>query len=158
MQSNISFEVAFGRGTSSNQEGLVNVDESSAMLKPSNSLPLVEGPVSTEYCSSGVEAACERLPRPAIGISARKATKANALIRFITYFLLYPEGQVGFTAVTLFVLLPFTQLIVIFFATADAFAATGAGVGVFDEAEVAAGVGEGVPVGSGEGVSWVNFT
>jgi hypothetical protein len=59
----------------------------------------------------------------------------------MNYFLLYPDGQVGFTEVTVFVLLPFTQVIVIFFATAGAFVAAGAGVGVFDAAGVAAGAG-----------------
>jgi hypothetical protein len=41
-----------------------------------------------------------------------------AVRRGLFYFLVKPLGQTGFTAVTFLVLLPFTQVIVTFFATA----------------------------------------
>ena len=71
------------------------------------------------------------------------------------YFFLYPFGQVGFTAVTLLVNLPFTQVIVIFLAAGGlgvlvtAGTATSTGTGV----SVATGAGVGVGVGAGAGAS-----
>jgi uncharacterized membrane protein len=67
------------------------------------------------------------------------------------HFLLYPVGQVGFTAVTVLVILPLMQVMVDFFATE---LAAGAGVAVAAGVGVTEALGDGV----GAGASWVSFT
>ena len=62
------------------------------------------------------------------------------------YFLLYPVGQVGFTAVTVLVVLPFMQVMVVFFAAKTG---TTMGAGVATEVEEALGTGSGVAIGVG---------
>ena len=64
-----------------------------------------------------------------------KATRA-VIIFFITYFFLYPVGHFGLTAVTFLEVLPFTQVIVVFFAATglDGAVTFGVAVGVGDVA------------------------
>ena len=57
------------------------------------------------------------------------ATKA-VINFFITYFFLYPDGHLGFTAVTFLVVLPFTQVIEVFLSAIGA----AIGVGIADVA------------------------
>lgn len=66
------------------------------------------------------------------------------------YLLLKPLGHLGFTAVTFLVVLPFTQVIVNFFAAGFTDATT---VGVVVGVGVGDAVSEGVGVGVGVGVA-----
>ncbi len=71
-----------------------------------------------------------------------------------THLFLNPAGHTGFTAVTFRTVLPFTHVMVIFFATVALGVGVGVGVGV--SVTTGAGVGDGVGVGGGG--SWNIFT
>ncbi len=72
----------------------------------------------------------------------------------IAHFFLKPTGHTGFTAVTFRTVLPFTHVIVVFFATVTLGVGIGVGVGV----SVTTGAGVGVGGGGGGGGSWNIFT
>jgi hypothetical protein len=74
----------------------------------------------------------------------------------LVHLFLKPTGHTGFTAVTFRTVLPFTQVIVVRFATVALGVGVGVGVGV--GSAVTTGVGVGVGVGGGGGGSWNIFT
>ena len=76
----------------------------------------------------------------------------------LAHFFLKPTGHTGFTAVTFRTVLPFTQVIVVFFATVALGVGVGVGVGAGVSVTTGAGVGVGVGVGGGGGGSWNIFT
>ena len=80
------------------------------------------------------------------------------LIQHGAYLFLNPAGHTGFTAVTLRTVFPFTQVIVVRFATVALGVGVGVGVGSGVGSAVTTGVGVGVGVGGGGGGSWNIFT
>ena len=77
----------------------------------------------------------------------------------LPYFFRYPFGQIGFTAVTVLVILPFTQVMLVFFTTTTG-ATTGNGVatGVEDALGTGLGVAIGVGAATGAGASCDSLT